>query len=68
LNTYKQRIAVVVTPNYCGRCHAKELAQFAKSHHPQAAQFIGSLDNMLGEVVEGSPARTTDAVSATAAK
>ena len=53
---YGQRIAVIVTPNYCGRCHAKEQAQFAKSHHAQAAQFIGSLDNMLGEVVEGGPA------------
>ena len=53
---YGQRIAVIVTPNYCGRCHTKEQQQFAKSHHAQAAQFIGSLDNMLGEVVEGGPA------------
>jgi hydroxylamine dehydrogenase len=53
---YGQKIAVIVTPNYCGRCHAKELAQFEKSHHAAAAQFIGSLDNMLGEVVEGGPA------------
>jgi hydroxylamine dehydrogenase len=53
---YGQKIAVIVTPDYCGRCHAKELAQFEKSHHAAAAQFIGSLDNMLGEVVEGGPA------------
>ena len=53
---YGQRIAVIVTPNYCGRCHNKEVEQFEKSHHAQAAQFIGSLDNMLGEVVEGGPA------------
>lgn len=53
---YGQKIAVIVTPNYCGRCHAKELAEFAKSHHAAAAQFIGSLDNMLGEIVEGGPA------------
>ena len=53
---YGQRIAVIVTPNYCGRCHAKEQQQFAQSHHAAAAQFIGSLDNMLGEVVEGGPA------------
>jgi hydroxylamine dehydrogenase len=53
---YGQRIAVIVTPNYCGRCHSKEVEQFEKSHHAQAAQFIGSLDNMLGEVVEGGPA------------
>ena len=53
---YGRKIAVIVTPNYCGRCHAKEVAQFEKSHHAAAAQFIGSLDNMLGEVVEGGPA------------
>ena len=53
---YGHRIAVIVTPNYCGRCHSKEVEQFEKSHHAQATQFIGSLDNMLGEVVEGGPA------------
>lgn len=53
---YGQRIAVIVTPNYCARCHSKEVEQFEESHHAQAAQFIGSLDNMLGEVVEGGPA------------
>ena len=53
---YGQRIAVIVTPNYCARCHGKETEQFEKSRHAQAAQFIGSLDNMLGEVVEGGPA------------
>ena len=55
---YGRRIAVIVTPNYCGRCHAKEVAQFEKSRHAHAAEFIGSLDNMLGEVVEGGPAAT----------
>jgi len=53
---YGQKIAVIVTPNYCARCHAKEVEQFEKSHHAAAAQFIGSLDNMLGEIVEGGPA------------
>ena len=53
---YGHRIAVIVTPNYCARCHSKEVEQFEKSHHAQATQFIGSLDNMLGEVVEGGPA------------
>ncbi len=53
---YGHRIAVIVTPNYCGRCHGKEVEQFEKSRHAQATQFIGSLDNMLGEVVEGGPA------------
>ena len=53
---YGRRIAVIVTPVYCGRCHKTEAAEFEKSHHSKAAQFIGSLDNMLGEVVEGGPA------------
>ncbi len=53
---YGQRIAVIVTPNYCARCHKPEFEQFEKSHHARAAQFIGSLDNMLGEVIEGGPA------------
>jgi len=53
---YGQKIAVIVTPNYCGRCHAAEVKQFEQSHHAAAAKFIGSLDNMLGEIVEGGPA------------
>jgi len=53
---YGHRIAVIVTPNYCSRCHKAEAAEFEESHHSKAAQFIGSLDNMLGEVVEGGPA------------
>ena len=53
---YGLKIAVIVTPNYCARCHADEVKQFEKSHHARAAQFIGSLDNMLGEIVEGGPA------------
>jgi hydroxylamine dehydrogenase len=53
---YGQKIAVIVTPNYCARCHKAEFDQFEKSHHANAAQFIGSLDNMLGEIVEGGPA------------
>ena len=53
---YGRKIAVIVTPNYCGRCHAAEVRQFEKSHHAAAAKFIGSLDNMLGEIVEGGPA------------
>ena len=53
---YGHKIAVIVTPNYCATCHQKETEEFEKSHHAQAAQFIGSLDNMLGEIVEGGPA------------
>jgi hypothetical protein len=53
---YGNRIAVIVTPNYCNRCHKKEVAEFEASHHSKAASFIGSLDNILGEVVEGGAA------------
>jgi hypothetical protein len=53
---YGYRIAVIVTPKYCARCHTQEFEQFEKSHHAQATQFIGSLDNTLGEIVEGGPA------------
>jgi len=53
---YGQRIAVIVTPKYCARCHARETKEFQASHHADAAKFIGSLDNVLGEIVEGSPA------------
>ncbi len=51
-----RRIAVIVTPFYCARCHKTEVDEFEKSHHAKAAEFIGSLDNMLGELVEGGPA------------
>jgi hydroxylamine dehydrogenase len=48
---YGLKIAVIVTPNYCARCHAKQAKEFEGSHHADAAKFIGSLDNVLGEVV-----------------
>ncbi len=53
---YGHKIAVIVTPNYCARCHPAEARQFAQSHHADAAKFIGSLDNMIGEIIEGGPA------------
>ena len=49
------KIAVLVTPKYCARCHAKETEQYERSRHARATQFIGSLDNVLGEIVEGAP-------------
>ena len=52
---YGQKIAVMVTPKYCANCHAKEVDQYENSRHAKAAQFIGSLDNVLGEIVEGAP-------------
>src|SRR5215831_7066766 len=55
---YGNNIAVIVTPNYCNRCHSGEVREFEASHHSKAASFIGSLDNVLGEVVEGGAAAT----------
>src|SRR5512135_330636 len=49
-----QTIATIVTPKDCGVCHVAETEEFTQSHHAQAAQFIGSLDNVLGELAEGS--------------
>lgn len=46
-------IATVVSPADCGACHQDIAREFEHSHHSKAAQFIGSLDNVLGEVVEG---------------
>ena len=46
-------ITTVITPNACAGCHAEIVAENQRSHHAAAAQFIVSLDNVLGEVVEG---------------
>jgi hypothetical protein len=46
-------ITTVITPNACAGCHGEIVAENQRSHHAEAAKFIGSLDNVLGEVVEG---------------
>jgi len=46
-------IATIVTPNDCGKCHKEEVNQFVQSHHADAGAIMGSLDNVLAEVVEG---------------
>jgi len=46
-------IAVIVSPKDCSRCHINEFDQFQKSHHADAGKILGSLDNVLGEVIEG---------------
>ncbi len=67
---YKQRIAVIVSPKDCSRCHEKEVNEFSSSHHAQAGRILGSLDNVLAEVVEGDKGLVTegfpDGVSAAA--
>lgn len=46
-------IATVISPKDCSSCHEEIASEFEHSHHSKAAQFIGSLDNVLGEVIEG---------------
>ncbi len=58
---YGETIAVLVTPKDCGRCHSLEAEEFAGSHHSKAARILGSLDNILAEVVEGNRAMITPA-------
>jgi hydroxylamine dehydrogenase len=45
-----------ISPKVCGQCHDQQEKEFTASHHASGAKFIGSLDNVLGEVVEGGPA------------
>jgi len=49
-------IAIIVSPKDCARCHENEFAEFQKSHHADAGKILGSLDNVLGEVIEGPAA------------
>lgn len=57
-------ISVIVSPKDCGQCHNTEVEEFTKSHHSRAAEILGSLDNVLAEVVEGNHAfRGESAVS-----
>jgi formate-dependent nitrite reductase cytochrome c552 subunit len=63
-------ISVIVSPQDCARCHEKEVEEFANSHHSKAGRILGSLDNILAEVVEGNRGLKTkgfpDGVSAAA--
>jgi len=47
-------IAILVTPKDCARCHSGEVEEFSGSHHSKAGRILGSLDNVLAEVVEGN--------------
>jgi len=49
-------ISILVTPKDCGACHAIEAEQFATSRHSQGGDILDSLDNILGEQVEGPAA------------
>jgi hydroxylamine dehydrogenase len=53
---FGQSISVMVTPKSCGNCHAQQTEEFEASHHAQAGQILGSLDNVLGQDAEGPAA------------
>lgn len=53
---YGETVAIIVSPADCGMCHSEEVEQQAGSHHAKAGEILGSLDNLLGEVVGGEPA------------
>jgi hypothetical protein len=46
-------ISVLVTPKDCGECHVREAEEFAASRHSRGGDILDSLDNVLGEQVEG---------------
>jgi hypothetical protein len=53
---YGETIAIIVSPLDCSQCHDKEFEEQKGSHHAKAGQILGSLDNLLGEVIGGPPA------------
>ena len=56
---FNATISVIVSPKDCSRCHEREAAEFLASHHSKAGRILGSLDNVLAEIVEGSKGLVT---------
>ena len=54
-----EKISTIVSPKDCSRCHAREVEEFAGSHHSKGARIIGSQDNILAEIVEGNRGMVT---------
>jgi hydroxylamine dehydrogenase len=57
---FGQTIATIVSPTDCAKCHEREVREFAGSHHSKAGRILGSLDNVLAEVVEGNRGLITE--------
>jgi len=51
---YDYNISIIVSPKDCARCHSHEVEEFMDSHHSKGGRILGSLDNVLAEVVEGN--------------
>jgi len=52
---YGVRIATLVTPRDCGRCHKKEMEEVDRSYHAQAGLILESQDAYLAHVGAGEP-------------
>jgi len=57
----KKLISTIVSPKDCNNCHTKEVKEMTESHHAYAGNILGSLDNLLAEVIEGNSDFKTDA-------
>lgn len=57
---YGEFISTIVSPRDCARCHEHEVGEFNSSHHAKAGRILGSLDNILAEVVEGNNGLVTE--------
>ena len=56
----KHLISIIVSPGDCANCHEAAVNEMTESHHAKAARILGSLDNLLAEVVEGNNALITE--------
>jgi len=57
----KKHISIIVSPRDCANCHEKTAKEMEESHHAKGGRIIGSLDNLLAEVVEGNNSLKTPA-------
>ncbi len=55
----KKHISIIVSPKDCANCHPREVKEMTESHHAKASRILGSLDNLLAEVVEGNKSLVT---------
>ncbi len=56
LEHHEATISIIVSPKDCGKCHEREVKEFVGSHHSKGGRILGSLDNILAEIVEGNRA------------
>ncbi len=52
---YDAKIATLVTPKDCGKCHEKETSEVSNSYHAHAGEILDSNDAYLAHVAGGQP-------------